>query len=371
MIAAPRSRGRDIPMSGAGAFSTTYGEARARFRSAATAAGGRLEAHPIGDEGLTLDVARLGDPEPDRVVIASSGLHGVEGFFGSAVQVAWLEGGAELPRGTALILAHALNPHGFAHLRRFDADNVDLNRAFLLAGESHRGCPPHYAALDPLLNPAHAPSAFDPFLPRALAAIARHGFGPLKQAVAGGQYEYPRGLFFGGRGPSRLQPLLADRLPAWVGSAVEVVHLDFHTGLGRMGTAALLVDALDPTCRARLVATFGPDLIREWSPGGIAYRTRGGLGTWCAALFPDRRYRVLCAEFGTYRPLTVLAALRAENQAHYWGERDAPATRAAKARLVEAFAPADRRWRNRVVARGVDLVRRALAGPDGRASEVG
>ena len=355
-------------MRGAVAFAESYHEARARFRAASASAGGRLEAHPIGDEGLTIDVARLGDPAADRVVIASSGLHGVEGFFGSAVQLALLDGRPAPPPGTALVLVHALNPHGFAHVRRFDADNVDLNRAFLPPTEPHRGCPPRYAAIDPLLNPAHAPRRLDPFLPRALASIARHGFTTLKQAIAGGQYEYPRGLFFGGRGPSRLEPLLAGLLPDWVGPALDAILLDFHTGLGRRGEVELLVESPpEPSRRAELEAIFGPDLIRAWTPDGIAYQTRGGFGAWAEARFPGRTFTSLCAEFGTYRPLTVLAALRSENQAYHWAPPGAPVARAAKARLLEAFAPADPGWRNRVVARGVELVRLALAGPSGGA----
>ena len=67
----------------------------------------------------------------DRALIVSSGLHGVEGPFGSAVQVAALPHLAALHEsGMRVVLIHALNPYGFAWGRRVDAANVDLNRAF-------------------------------------------------------------------------------------------------------------------------------------------------------------------------------------------------------------------------------------------------
>src|SRR3712207_6826574 len=78
------------------AFSPDYSTARSRFREAALRLKCHLEAHSIeqvapNGEDLTIDVAILGASEPQKIVVVSSGLHGVEGFFGSAVQIALLE----------------------------------------------------------------------------------------------------------------------------------------------------------------------------------------------------------------------------------------------------------------------------------------
>ena len=78
-------------------------------------------------------------------------------------------------------------------------------------------------------------------------------------------------------------------------------------------------------------------------------------------MFSQCCYDFLLAEFGTYPVLAVVKALRAENRAHWWGEPGQPAYERAKQQLVEAFAPADGIWRERVVAAGVKLVRQALA----------
>jgi hypothetical protein len=77
-------------MSKSAAFSPDYATARERFRQAASRLGWQLEAHPIGVTGpggeeLTLDVGYSPSSERDRVLVVSSGIHGVEGFFGSAV----------------------------------------------------------------------------------------------------------------------------------------------------------------------------------------------------------------------------------------------------------------------------------------------
>lgn len=73
------------------AFSSTYASAQSSFLDAAHALGRRLESYaldPKGPEGesLVIDVAVLGDLSPQQIIVISSGLHGVEGFFGSAVQ---------------------------------------------------------------------------------------------------------------------------------------------------------------------------------------------------------------------------------------------------------------------------------------------
>ena len=351
-------------------FSPDYAAARARFRARAAERGFRLEAHPIGRSGpagedLTIDVAVLGDDRPERAVVVSSGLHGVEGFFGSAAQLAFLETEAVEsylpPSGAALVFLHAIDPHGFARVRRFNEENVDLNRNFLVNGEPYGGCPPQYKDLDGLLNPKGPPGWLDPFWPRALWAVLRHGMPEMKQAVAGGQYDYPRGLFFGGHGPSTALRILAANLSRWVGDSGPVLHVDFHTGLGRWATYQLLLDpGLGAERLAWFEARFGAGNLQLSRPDGIAYDARGDIGTWCQAMHPGGAYDLLCAEFGTYPAMRVLAALRAENRAYHQLGHDDPMTRRAKRRLLEAFVPADPGWRARSVAQGLDIIRNAL-----------
>lgn len=76
-----------------GYFSPTFTEARHRFKTAAEKARAELFSYPVEaeeSEQLTIDVAILGS-NPEGALVISSGLHGVEGFFGSAVQLALLE----------------------------------------------------------------------------------------------------------------------------------------------------------------------------------------------------------------------------------------------------------------------------------------
>ena len=351
-------------------FSPDYLTARERFRAIALERGFRLEAFAIGQTGpsgedLTMDAAILGSETPGRVWVVSSGLHGVEGYFGSAVQCLWLIRGFQawsIQPDETIVFLHGLDPYGFAGVRRFDENNVDLNRNFVTDERGYSGCDPLYARLDTLLNPPYPPRPFDFFPARATAAIVHHGRHRVKSAIAQGQYEYPRGLFYGGHQPSRVHGLLAMNLPRWLGDARSVLHTDFHTGLGTFGTYKILLESDVPHDRVAWTGEiFGADRVEYSEPNGVSYETRGDLGTWCRSTFPRCTYDMHCAEFGTYPSLHVISALRAENQAHHWLESGHPTRVRMKRELMEAFVPANDRWRSSAVALGVDILDRSLA----------
>jgi hypothetical protein len=333
-----------------------------------------LEAHPIGVAGpaggeLTIDVACSPSQGADKSLVVSSALHGVEGFFGSAVQLGLLEQWASRSAAPVrCVFLHGLNPFGFAWIRRVDEQNVDPNRNFLLSEERYEGSSAGYAGLDGLLNPRCPPSWWEPFTLKALWSIARYGMPALRQAVAAGQYEFPRGLFFGGTGASRTHELLGGNLERWLRGSRDVVHLDFHTGLGPNGACKLMIDYTpSERQRSRLADWFGIDSFEVCDSSNIAYDVRGGFGRWCVSrnLAPD--YLFAGAEFGTYGPIQMLAGLRAENQAHHWGMASAPSSVRAKHRLKELFCPSAQTWRLQVLERSFDLAARAVRGLTGTA----
>ena len=335
-------------------FSPDYGTARRRFQEAATRAGALLESleldatGPAGEE-LAIDIAHLGTQNPRRVVLHSSGLHGVEGFAGSAIQLQLLNDVPRLADNTALIVVHVLNPFGMAWLRRVNENNVDLNRNSCFHG-SYAGVPPAYAKLDSFLNPQNPPSS-DFFLVKAASLILRYGMATLKQSIAGGQYEYPKGLFFGGKrleqGLERYQAFLRKRL----GSVEAVLAIDVHTGLGRYAEDTLLVAAEH---YARLGPIFGKRIRAMEAKQGPAYRTRGGLADLLSAALPQARVDFIGQEFGTYNPVKVLHALREENRWHHYGA--GMLTHPTKHALKLTFSPDDQSWRRAVLKRGRELL---------------
>ena len=339
-------------------FHPTYDDARAAFRSMSADAGGTLHAWEIipsetGEaEGLTIDAAVFG--EGAKALILSSGLHGVEGFAGSAVQLDLLRRG--LPDDIRVVLLHALNPYGMAKLRRVNENNVDLNRNFLADGESYSGSSDGYRRLDPLLNPSRPVSGPDWMIARTVLQILRHGYNTLKTAVVGGQYDFPKGLFFGGDELQAAPRTLLAELPSLLEGANQIVHIDFHTGLGKSGTYALLVDTDAGSAQhIRFRDAYG-DRVQPWDADhGVAYKIRGGLPEAMVRLFGARTDVITC-EFGTLPALKVLKALRTENQATHWGgDLDR-----AKAGLLAAFRPSSAKWERAIIEGGARVVNQAI-----------
>ncbi len=246
-------------------------------------------------------------------------------------------------------------------MRRWDAENVDLNRNFLLPDETYAGAPDGYHELAPLLNPTGPPVRLEVFPWQALVAIVRHGLEKLKATTAVGQYDVPTGLFYGGHAPAATARMVQAHWADWIGDSPHVVHLDLHTGLGKFGEAKLLL--VEPPDSPRLgwyAEHFGGDLVEPLQPtGGTAYAARGGMGTWLCEQFKDRNYRFLVAEIGTYRVLRVFAALRAENRAYHWLPPDDLRRKRAQRELVECFCPARSRWRSRVLRVSAEIIEAA------------
>src|SRR3954451_2310779 len=186
---------------GAVQLPTDYSQARARFLDSAVAAGARLHAHdhplrgPAG-EVLATDVAVLGPPDAPARLMVLSGTHGVEGFAGSLCQRVLLERGMTLPDDLALVVVHAINPYGFAWVRRVNEDNVDLNRNCI---DFAAGLPEN-PGYDELAD-AIVPEQWDEPTQRAtaeqlLAFGSEHGFDALQAAISMGQYTHPTGVFY-------------------------------------------------------------------------------------------------------------------------------------------------------------------------------
>ncbi|MGH1486976.1 MAG: DUF2817 domain-containing protein [Cellvibrionaceae bacterium] len=346
-------------------FSETYAEARQRFKEAATAVGASINSYRIDSEcqdELAIDVAIIG-PDTAPTVVTSSGVHGVEGFFGSAVQLALLNQFQEtnIPPNIRYVLIHAVNPFGFSRFRRFNEDNVDLNRNFLTEEGRFKGTPDAYVRLNRFLNPESPPSRFEPFKLKAMWNIFRHGLQPLKQALAGGQYDYPQGVFFGGHGPCQSTRIIYDNCDAWMGESNQVVHIDLHTGLGAFAKYKLLLtESADSIDYPWYTKVFGKDSVEAMgAPHITSYQVNGIFGEWLQKHFASRQYRFVTAEFGTYDIIRVFAAIRAENRAYHYGVEDSPAYQSTKAEMLECFCPSDTSWRKQVIEFGLEIINQA------------
>ena len=349
-------------LSGQDCFSGNYTQARSQFHRLARMAEVPLDGYEIpergpGGETLATDIVRIGSPAARRVLVVQSGVHGVEGFAGAAIQCSLLDHTPSNLGRSALVLLHVLNPWGMAWLRRVNSSNVDLNRNCLRPGDEYSGAPPGYAALDRLINP-RSPPGKDLFRLKAAYQLVRRGRASVIGAIAGGQYEYPDGLFYGGAGLQREPELLRRWLERHVKRIDKLVVLDLHTGLGRSGEHLVFpAFPMHESVKEIIEARLGCPLEKA-DTGGDRYSVTGSVSTIYEQLYPGADLQYFTVEFGTRPPLEILRALREENRHHF--HADGSPDHWSRIALKRALCPDSSVWKQRVVSDGRRLVENAL-----------
>jgi len=332
--------------------------------------GGRIESlqnpnlGPRG-EALYTDTVQLGPTEAHRSLILSSGTHGVEGFIGSGIQTLLLREGLarRLPSGVNLLMIHAINPWGMAHLRRVNEDNVDLNRNF----RNHAEVPPenpHYERLAGVIAPRSLSIWSETACwSRLLWYRLTAGRTAAQAAVSGGQYSHPDGLFFGGTSETWSGRTYRTILRRHLSHATEVISVDVHTGLGAFAAVELILNLPEGSPEyQRAVAIWGPTLVKATVSGAsVSAHLDASLKLAVTRTLPAAIVTAVSLEFGTVPPLAVFRALRAENWLHFNGGWDNLRAQPIKDRLLRSFHPDSDHWEMLALAKGRAIVDRALA----------
>ena len=343
------------------------GESRATAPNAlsSTAWGRQLPAAAAPDQALTMDVAWLGPPTPRAALIVTSGTHGVEGFAGSGFQCSLLaaESLRELEPDVAVILVHAINPFGFAHVCRVNELNIDLNRNFI--DFDMLPASPGYDALHSAIVPAAwtgvARSRADRFLGDAWDTLGERGF---QQAVCLGQYAHADGLFYGGNAPSWSNVAWRSCLARLPRSIEMLAHIDIHTGLGPYGYGELIYSLPMRSPAYALASEWyeGLDLCAAGSLDSAATSIGGTMNHAILEANLAAQVTSISLEFGTVDFRRMFEALRADN----WLRTRAPEgfADAAEIRqeLLSCFFPEDSDWDHAVVERCNQVFTRTLAG---------
>ncbi|HEY8191022.1 MAG TPA: DUF2817 domain-containing protein [Alphaproteobacteria bacterium] len=348
-------------------FSADYRQARDRFNAVARAEYYEPSRYflnlPARDGGeIFVDVARYGQPDASRVLITTSGTHGVEGFAGSAIQLYCLENRIfdPIPRDMAIVHVHALNPYGFSFLRRTNEHNVDINRNCL---EWRHEPPPRDPEFTAKIQPLVHPPEWQWPIPDLVEFRKTHDKATCTAAIAGGQYSYNQGLFYGGRGVAWSTLVWISIIEEHLRRATDIAHIDFHTGLGSYGHGELIVPAQPGETMLRLARIWwGHEAKSPFDGTSAAGPITGFMNAAIGMVRPAARTVSAALEFGTYAPDKVLEALAFDN---YVSAR--PRTRQslrqyweAKDMMKETFCPSDPAWKEQVVSRSADVLLSAM-----------
>ncbi|MES1989926.1 MAG: M14 family metallopeptidase [Pseudomonadota bacterium] len=344
-------------------FSQSYAEARERFLAAATAAGARMAEyrHPLaGPDGgpIATDVARIGPEGAKTVLGIGAGTHGVEGYCGSGIMTALLSSGFAdaLPKDVALVFIHGINPWGFAHGRRVNEDNVDLNRNFLDHAKPHP-VNAGYEDIYDALNPSDlSENALNLGRAKMKAYAQAHGAAALQHALSGGQYAHPEGVQFGGTkevwSNTTLRKIIRDEM----GGATRITYIDIHSGLGPRGHGEVVSTARpDSDTFKRLHGWWGDIVHSTQAEDSVSSNVPGSITEVFEAELKGRQVTPCGLEFGTVAMNLVAAALVADNWLYRHGGPANPAAPTIKKQIRDAFYVDADDWKEDVTRQTRDM----------------
>jgi len=304
----------------------TYEESRQRFRDNLAVIrrswpSARRDHHALdGMEDLTIDwIMADARKRKEKLLVISTGLHGIEGFIGSAVLQLFLDEFLHRldPDTTGILFLHSLNPWGMKHWKRINPNNVDLNRNFVtdsfqaLSNEN-----PDYPDLLSFLSPGKPLGNLlvekTAFIYRLLRAALRLGIRRVREAALMGQYFYPLGIYFGGQAlqeeTRRVMDLYRDAFQGYS----RIIHLDLHSGYGPRYQMTVVTSPRDALSAAELQHIYQLDRVAGANPDEF-YSMHGDMNDWEYELvkneYPKASIFAANFEFGTYGS-SILAGAR-------------------------------------------------------------
>ena len=350
-------------------FHHTYAAAKTAFMQAAVAAEARLESltcpapGPRG-EALTIDAAYVGPADSRKLLVVTSGVHGVEGYAGAAIQLDALN--ATWPAAdVALLLVHFVNPFGVAWSGSNNEDNVDLNRNFVSFQEPLEENVLYNEVDDFVCCPELVGPLRDAADARMASYIDKYGLERLVRAVCDGQYHRPGRFNFGGVGPAWSNLALRSLLNRFAHSATHIGVIDVHTGLGDRGASAMLcIEPPDEAAAAR-AQSWWPDTLVVPSTA-FPFAPRGTFVGSAWHLNPQQEVTAAALEVGTEPPERVFAALRNRFWLSIVAAAPADVVTNIDDEIHACLAPRDDAWRMAALLSGRRAIRRAVQGLSGR-----
>jgi hypothetical protein len=316
-------------------------------------------------------VAVVDNPHAKYVVAITSGIHGVELPFGSELQVQWLAYAQEICAdnpGISFVFVHALNPYGAAYGLRTDHQNIDPNRNFVDFTQAQS---PSLSYRE--LAPAFAPkklsrSALACSWVKMLHFAGKNGMAKFLQALAGGQYEFPEGLYYGGKAPSWTRETWQKIVKTHVVHAElqNLWHVDIHTGYGPFGKLQLMVNTEEGSELHQRVQRLGPPDSIEVTDAFLADLS-GDIVDSLGRLVDLPSQTVVtpfAIEVGTTKfklpGLDVLNAMILRNTLAQRHQDQHPWAQAIIGGMRNMFYPPDDVWRNVAMAQSNDIWNKLL-----------
>lgn len=353
-------------------FYTTYDEIRAHLyeRVDSLRADGvevKVSEYAVDEsDDLYIDNIYLpSNKDKENLIVLTTGVHGMEGYIGSVMlDVFFEEIYPQLDKDTTgLQIVANVNPYGMKYMRRYNENNVDLNRNFIIEWDgfdysSNKDYPEVKGFLQPegeIKNAFWHEVSF--YLSLAKEAITK-GADKVSDALLTGQYEYEQGVYYGGtkdeKSTSYLKTVFNDCLD---GEYENIVHIDIHSGYGPRYNMVIFNSVYDTMTEEETKKAFSYDYIIAHDSESF-YATTGDTTDYFYRLAEsknsDKELFSTCFEFGTIGDsfLDSILSLKytVDENRNYWYPSDSKVVNEVVfENYKELFYPTETKWREKTV----------------------
>ena len=379
-------------------FFDEYEDVRQHLFEAAeklTTQGNKLEfySHPIDEEeNLYIDTMYIaGTKESKNLIVLTTGVHGIEGYIGSVMlDVFWKELYPELDKeNTGVLVLANVNPYGMKYHRRYNENNVDLNRNFIMDwGEFDLTVNKDYPKVHKFLGPKTTMGNIfwheAGFYGSMITTLLGNGVDAITNALLGGQYEYPEGVYYGGVQDQESTIFVKDAFEKTLTSEYEnIVHIDIHSGYGARYRMVIFNSAFDTMTEQETKELFQYDNVIAIDSEDF-YPTTGDTTDYYYRLWEkltkeeENRAKLAgeepetktlfstCFEFGTigdgfWDSVISMKYTIEENQNHWHPTGNKVTDQVIKERYQELFYPTETKWRAKTVADFAEACRGVFA----------
>ena len=323
------------------------------------------------EEPLYIDLAYYGSLDPSHLLIHSSGVNGISGFAGSAIQCALLDKNLpnDLPSECTILFIHGVNPYGMSHYRKWNENNVNLNNNFNIIKQEDSK--PFYSILNDVLNPKEEPIFWGwDYYKNKLETKLLYGISDkeIYNDVFDGQNVDKKGIYFNGKtfeqGPDKLLEWIKDKFP----NVIKITHIDVNTDYGRFGKVSLdpYVCTSDPTSLKQYEKSINMDILVNSSGinNNMLYcenfneesLSKGikNLYSYMDDTINDSDFYGVRQTFGTYNEDYILQSLITENYFHN-NTNDVDIDHFSKQDIYKTYCPKNKFWRKKVIEQGLNL----------------
>ena len=351
----------------ADSFYTSYEQIRSHLQDLTAQLGVEISSYPVNaEDDLYIDSFYLPSTgEKTNLIVLTTGVHGMEGYIGATMlDVFFAEVYPTLDtEKTGVLVVANVNPYGMKYFRRYNENNVDLNRNFILDWDTFDlSSNKEYPKVDTFLGPTGKignalwhEAGF--YLSLGKTAIT-DGADTISDALLTGQYEYPVGVYYGGNGDEASTAYLKDVFGKCLDSDYEnIVHIDLHSGYGPRYNMVIFNSVYETMNEAESQKAFNYDHVIAYDSESF-YATTGDTTDYFYRLAEQKQAEAelysTCFEFGTigdafFDTILSLKYTIDENRNHWYPTSNKTTAQVIHENYMELYYPTETAWREKTV----------------------